>query len=109
MITWMRRLLARLRRRRRRVTTPVSELQPTATVPPPVHLYTVIVEDAVAVEGLPGQDEQTHPFANEGRPVSVDEVIDLGGGRLVTVVEIVQEAAPEVRAGTIRARPAARR
>jgi hypothetical protein len=109
MITWMRRLLARLRRPRGRVTTPVSELRPTATVPPPDYLYTVIVEDAVAVEGLPGQDEQTHPFAKEGRPVTVDEDIDLGGGRLVTVVEIVQEAAPGVRAGSIRAKPAARR
>jgi hypothetical protein len=59
--------------------------------------YRITVETA-------GGGEETHHYSRPGLPVTKDESIDLGEGRYVTVLEVVEEAQPGVKDGTIRAK-----
>ena len=96
---WLRRLFARLRGSRPTAPlAPVSAPEPETTkAEPQIWMYHVTVV-------LRGGAAETSRYPSE-RPVSVDDAIDLGAGRLVTVLEIVKEAWPGVRDGEIRARP----
>jgi hypothetical protein len=99
MMGWLRRLFARLRGSRPAAqVTPVPAPEPeSAEAQPPTLSYRITVETA-------GGGEETHHYSRPGLPVTKDESIDLGGGRYVTVLEVVEEAQPGVKDGTIRAK-----
>jgi hypothetical protein len=99
MMGWLRKLFARLRGSRPVAqVTPLPTPEPESTeAQPPTLSYRITVETA-------GGGEETHHYSRPGLPVSQDESIDLGGGRYVTVLEVVEEAQPGVKDGTIRAR-----
>jgi hypothetical protein len=50
-----------------------------------------------------GGGQETHHYSRPGLPVIKDESIDVGEGRYVTVLEVVDEAQPGVKDGIIRA------
>jgi hypothetical protein len=99
MMGWLRKLFARLRGSRPTAqVTPIPAPEPeSAAAQPPLLSYRISVERA---EG----GEETHHYSRPGLPVTKDESIDLGGGRYVTVLEVVEEAQPGVKDGTIRAK-----
>jgi hypothetical protein len=99
MMGWLRRLFARLRGSRPAAqVTPVPAPEPESTeAQPPTLSYRITVETL-------GGGEETHHYSRPGLPVTKDESIDLGGGRYVTVLEVVEEAQPGVKDGTIRAK-----
>jgi hypothetical protein len=99
MMGWLRRRFARLRGSRSTAqVTPVPTPEPESTeAQPPSLSYRITVETA-------GGGEETHHYSRPGLPVTKDESIDLGGGRYVTVLEVVEEAQPGVKDGTIRAK-----
>ena len=97
MMGWLRKLSARLRGSRPTQLTPVPAPEPESTeAQPPILNYRITVE-------IPGGGEEAHHYSRPGLPVSKDESIDLGEGRYVSVLEVVEEAQPGVKDGTIRA------
>jgi hypothetical protein len=77
---------------------PVPAAEPESTdAQPPILSYLITVETA-------GGGEETHHYARPGLAVTTDESIDLGEGRYVTVLAVVEEAQPGVKDGTIRAK-----
>ena len=99
MMGWLRKLFARLRGSppTARVTPlPAPEPESTAAQPPTLS-YRITVETA-------GGGKETHHYSRPGLPVTKDESIDLGEGRYVIVLEVVEEAQPGVKDGTIRAK-----
>ncbi len=99
MMGWLRKLFARLRGSR-----PVAQVTPVPTpesesteAQPPTLSYRITVETG-------GGGEETHHYSRPGLPVTKDESIDLGEGRYVTVLEVVEEAQPGAKDGTIRAK-----
>jgi hypothetical protein len=99
MMGWLRKLFARLRGSRPAAqVTPVPAPEPESTeAQSPTLSYRITVE-------TPGAGEETDHYSRPGLPVTKDESIDLGGGRYVTVLEVVEEAQPGVKDGTIRAK-----
>ena len=99
MMGWLRKLVARLRGSPPTAeVTPVPAPEPESTeAQPPTLSYRITVETA-------GGGEETHRYSRPGLPVTKDESIDLGEGRYVTVLEVVEEAQPGVKDGTIRAK-----
>jgi hypothetical protein len=99
MMGWVRKLFARLRGSRPTAeVTPVPAAEPESTeAHPPTLSYLITVETA-------GGGEERHHYSRPGLPVINDESIDLGEGRYVTVLEVVEEAQPGVKDGTIRAK-----
>jgi hypothetical protein len=95
---WLRKLSARLRGSRPTAqVTPVPAPEPESTeAQPPILSYQITVE-------TPGGGEETHHYSRPGLPVTKDESIDLGEGRYVSVLEVVEEPQPGVKDGTIRA------
>ena len=95
----VRRLFARLRGSRPTAeATPVPAAEPRSTeAQPPTLSYRVTVETT-------GRGEERHHYSRPGLAVIKDESIDLGEGRYVTVLEVVEEAQPGVKDGAIRAR-----
>jgi hypothetical protein len=55
---------------------------------------------------VPGGAEETYTYKREPAALSVKvgEIIDVGGGRNVVVTEILDEAKPGKRIGTLRAK-----
>jgi hypothetical protein len=98
-IGWLRKLFARLRGAPPTAqVTPVPAPEPESTdAQPPTLSYRITVETA-------GGGEETHHYSRPGLPVTKDESIDLGEGRYVTVLQVVEEAQPGVKDGTIRAK-----
>jgi hypothetical protein len=96
---WLRKLFARLRGSRPTAQVlPVPAAEPeSAEAQPPILSYRITVEIA-------GGGEERHHYARPGLSVAKDESIDLGEGRYVTVLEVVEEAQPGVKDGTIRAK-----
>jgi hypothetical protein len=96
---WLRKRFARLRGSRSTAqVTPAPAPEPeSAEAQPPTLSYRITVE-------TPGAGEETDHYSRPGLPVTKDESIDLGGGRYVTVLEVVEEAQPGVKDGTIRAK-----
>jgi hypothetical protein len=99
MMGWLRKLFARLRGAPPTAKVrPVPAPEPESTAAqPPTLSYRITVETA-------GGGEETHHYSRPGLPVTKDESIDLGEGRYVTVLEVVEEAQPGVKDGTIRAK-----
>jgi hypothetical protein len=99
MVGWLRKLFARLRGSPSTAKVrpvPAPEPESTAAQPPTLG-YRITVETA-------GGGEETHHYFRPGLPVTKDESIDLGEGRYVTVLEVVEEAQPGVKDGIIRAK-----
>jgi hypothetical protein len=99
MMGWLRKLFARLRGSpptARVMPVPAPEPESTEAQPPTLS-YRITVEK-------PGGGEETRHYSRPGLPVTKDESIDLGEGRYVTVLEVVEEAEPGVKDGTIRAK-----
>jgi hypothetical protein len=99
MMGWLRKLFARLRG-----SPPTARVMPVPAPEPesteaqlPTLSYRITVEK-------PGGGEETRHYSRPGLPVTKDESIDLGEGRYVTVLEVVEEAEPGVKDGTIRAK-----
>jgi hypothetical protein len=99
MMGWLRKLFARLRGAPPTAKVrPVPAPEPESTAAqPPTLSYRITVETA-------GGGEETHHYSRPGLPVTKDESVDLGEGRYVTVLEVVEEAQPGVKDGTIRAK-----
>jgi hypothetical protein len=99
MMGWLRKLFGRLRGSPPTAqVTPVPAPEPESTEAQlPSLSYRVTVEAA-------GGGEETHHYSRPGLPVTKDESIDLGEGRYVTVLEVVEEAQPGAKDGTIRAK-----
>jgi hypothetical protein len=99
MMGWLRRLFARLRGSPSTAKVrPVPAPEPDSTAAqPPTLGYRITVETAAG-------GEETHHYSRPGLPVTKDERIDLGEGRYVTVLEVVEAAQPGVKDGTIRAK-----
>jgi hypothetical protein len=99
MMGWLRKQFARLRGSRSTAqVTPLPAPEPGSTeAQPPTLSYRITVETA-------GGGEETHHYSRPGLPVTKDESVDLGGGRYVTVLEVVEEAQPGAKDGTIRAK-----
>jgi hypothetical protein len=99
MMGWLRKLFARLRGSPPTAqVTAVPAPEPESTeAQPPILSYRITVETA-------GGGEETHHYSRPGLPVTKDESIDLGEGRYVTVIEVVEEAQPGGKDGTIRAK-----
>src|SRR5882724_7682108 len=94
---WLQRMFARLSWRRRGEVTPLRNAQPAQAEAPPapsIWEYKVVV-------GLPGERDETHhqPSPN---PLHKDELFEFGAGRMVKVVEILEEAQPGVKVGRVR-------
>src|SRR5262245_1768068 len=99
MMERLRKLFARLRGSPPAAqVTPVPAPEPESTeAQAPTMSYRITVETAAG-------GEETHRYSRPGVPVTKDESIDLGEGRYVTVLEVVEEAQPGVKDGTIRAK-----
>jgi hypothetical protein len=99
MMGWLRKQFARLRGSRSTAqVTPLPAPEPESTEgQAPTLSYRITVETA-------GGGEETHHYSRPGLPVTKDESIDLGEGRYVTVLEVVEEAQPGAKDGTIRAK-----